>query len=200
MAIPFRSLAAVRILLGLFAACTAYAGGAPSAADGFRAYLCDGARSTVSYHVVSTLAKPVGINHAPACTVWVSRDTSAFRISVSMPVRGFKSGIGLRDSHAMKAVEADSFPQVAFTSESVKPKEGRLGPYTVAGTLAFHGKTRAIEVAAQPEIKDGVVAIRGGFPISLSEYQVKPPSLMGTKVKDRVDMTFELFFKLPPAE
>lgn len=140
------------------------------------------------------------MNHAPACTVWVSPDTAEFRIKVSLEVRGFKSGINLRDSHAMKAIAADSFPMVVFTSASVKPSPdspaaGRFGPYTVSGDLVFHGLTRTVQATVIPEAKNGLIFVRGGFPISLAEFQARPPSLMGTKVRDKVEMTFELVFK-----
>jgi polyisoprenoid-binding protein YceI len=171
---------------------------APGVPDdqGFRAYVCDPARSTVAYHAIHPFAKVNGIHHAPACTVWVSPDTSAFRIHVAMPVRGFKSGIGLRDTHAMKAVDADAYPVVSFSSSAARPQAGRMGPYAVSGELKFHGITGTVATTIVPEIKDGAVVIRGGFPISLAQYQAKPPTLMGTKVRDRVDMDFELVFKL----
>jgi polyisoprenoid-binding protein YceI len=161
---------------------------------GFRVYACDPGRSSVAYNAVHPFAKVRGVNHAPACTVWVSPDTAEFRIKVSLEVRGFKSGIKLRDSHAMKAVAADSFPAVVFASASVRPSAGRFGPYAVSGDLAFHGRTRPVQATVTPEVKNGVITVRGGFPISLAEFQARPPSLMGTKVKDKVEMTFEFVF------
>ena len=170
------------------------------AGQGFRKYVCVQERSTVAYHAIHPFAKVNGIHKAPACTVWVSPDTSRFRIHVAIPVRGFKSGIGLRDSHAMKAIDADAYPVVSFSSSAVRPQAGRIGPYTVSGELKFHGITGTVATTIVPELKDGTVVIRGGFPISLSQYQAKPPSLMGTKVRDKVDMDFELVFKLRPIE
>lgn len=167
---------------------------------GFKAYVCDPARSTVTYHAIHPFAKVNGVHHAPACTVWVDPDTTAFRIRVAMPVRGFKSGIGLRDSHAMKAIDADAHPVVSFSTDSVRPQAGKTGPYAVSGELKFHGLTGTIATTIVPELKDGTAVIRGRFPISLAEYQAKPPTLMGTKVRDRVGMDFELVFSLKSGE
>jgi polyisoprenoid-binding protein YceI len=172
----------------------------PPAGQGFRTYVCDPERSTVAYHAIHPFAKVNGIHKAPACTVWVGPDTSGFRIHVAMPVRGFKSGIGLRDSHAMKAIDADAHPVVSFSSTAVRPQAGKVGPYIVSGELTFHGITGTVTATIVPEIKDGTAVIRGGFPISLSQYQAKPPTLMGTKVRDKVDMDFELVFTLRPVE
>ncbi|GEM_PF-1269529 len=205
----FRFPSVSSVVAGCFAAaCLAFPAPAPAPAriassagsDGFRAYVCDSSRSTVVFHAVHPFANVTGINHAPACSVWVNGDSTIFRVRVNMAVRGFKTGISLRDSHTMKAVEADAFPQVAFASTAVKPKDGKLGPYVVNGELTFHGLTKTITANVTPEIKAGQVFIRGGFPISLAEYQAKPPTLMGTKVHDRVDMTFDLVFKLRPGE
>lgn len=157
-------------------------------------------RSTVAYHAIHPFAKVNGIHKAPACTVWVSPDTSVIRIRVAMPVRGFKSGIGLRDAHAMKAIDADAYPVVSFSSFAVRPQAARIGPYTVSGELKFHGITGTVATTIFPELRDGTAVIRGGSPISLSQYQAKPPTLMGTKVRDKVDMDFELVFKLGSAE
>lgn len=168
--------------------------------DGFNSYVCDPSRSTVTYRAIHPFAKVKGVHHAPACTVWVDPDTTAFRIRVSMPVRGFKSGIGLRDSHAMKAIDADSHPVVSFSSDTVRPQAGKTGPYAVSGELKLHGRTGPITTTIVPELKDGTAVIRGGFHISLAEYQAKPPTLMGTKVRDRLDLDFELVFNLKPVE
>ncbi len=172
----------------------------PPAGQDFRTYVCDPGRSTVAYHAIHPFAKVNGIHKAPACTVWVSTDTSVFRIRMAMPVRGFKSGIGLRDTHAMKAIDADTYPLVSFSSSTVRPQAGRIGPYTVTGELTFHGITGTVAATIVPELKDGKAVIRGGFPISLSQYQAKPPTLMGTKVRDNVDMDFELVFTLRSVE
>lgn len=175
-------------------------GGEAPGAEALRAFLCDPALSSVTYTAVHPFATVHGVSHAPACTVWVNPDTTEFRVRVSAPARSFKSGIGLRDTHAMKAVEADKFPLVEFSSATVKPKAGKVGPYFLTGQLAFHGETHSVEMTAKPELKDGKAIVRGGFPISLAAFKVKPPSLMMTTAKDTVAIAFDLIFDLKGAK
>ncbi|MDB5106792.1 MAG: hypothetical protein JWP91_4481 [Fibrobacteres bacterium] len=49
-------------------------------------------------------------------------------------------------------------------------------------------------------MKGGKALIKGRFPVSLAAYAVKPPALMGTKVRDEVIMDFDLEFDLGPAK
>lgn len=165
-----------------------------------RAYICDSALSTITFKAIHPFATVHGVSHAPACTVWVNPDTTEFLVHASARARSFKTGNGLRDSHAMKAVEADKFPLVTFTSKTVKPKDGKVGPYSLAGDLTFHGETRPIEAAAKPEIKDGKAVVRGSFPVSFKEYKVTPPSLMGAKARDTLTLSFDLVFDLSGAK
>ncbi|HKP96170.1 MAG TPA: YceI family protein [Fibrobacteria bacterium] len=165
-----------------------------------RPYICDSSLSTVTYKAIHPFATVRGVSRAPACTVWVDPDTVAFRVRVSVPARSFKSGLALRDSHAMKAVEADKYPRVEFTSNAVTPEDGKVGPYSLAGELTFHGETRPVSMAVTPRLENGKALIRGAFPVSLAAYKVKPPSLMMNRVKDTVTLSFDLAFDLPPAK
>jgi polyisoprenoid-binding protein YceI len=162
----------------------------------FKAYPCNTALSTLTYTAKTGLATINGVSKAVACTVWVNPDTTAFRIRVGAAVRSFKSGIGLRDSHAMKAVKADSFPRVEYASTTAKAKDGKTGPYAVAGDLTFAGETHKVDTDVQPEIKDGKAFIRGKFPVSLGGFNVKPPAFLMSKVYDKVEMTYNLAFDL----
>lgn len=162
-----------------------------------RPYVCDSARSSIAYTAVHPFATVHGRSTAPACTVWTDPDTVAFRVHVTVPVESFHSGIDLRDSHAMEAVDADEYPRAGFTSTGLTPVGGKVGPYRVTGMIDFHGRTRDVEMEIRPRLADGTAVIEGGFPISLHDYGVDPPSLLMFKTHDEAKISFHLVFNLP---
>ena len=99
----------IRVLLAVLTALLLIHPSQASEADSLKFYPCDPTQSNLTYTAKTGLATVKGVSKVVACTVWVNPDTTAFRIRVGTAVRSFKSGIGLRDTHAMKAVKPPAF-------------------------------------------------------------------------------------------
>ena len=163
----------------------------PAAADA-KPYEALKGESSITYVLHHPMHLIKGVNRDFECNVDLSDDTVSSVIRVSARVRDFNSGNSSRDSHALEAVDGRKFPKVAFASRSVK-RDG--AGYIVAGDLTFHGVTRPVEMRVVPgEAKDRIT-ITGSFSIKLSEFGVKPPSLLFVKTRDEMTLRFDLSAK-----
>lgn len=152
--------------------------------------------SSLTYVLHSPMHLVKGVNRDFECKVDLSDDTVSSVIRVSAKVRDFDSGNSSRDSHALEAVEVLKFPTVTFASRTVRRDSAAGGAgYAVAGDLTFHGVTRPVEFHVVPGESKGRITIKGAFTIKLSEFGVKPPSIMFMKSKDELTLRFDLAAK-----
>ena len=114
--------------------------------------------------------------------------------SVTIPVAGIDCGNGTMNEHMRKALKSNEAAEILFT----------LGNYTVSGgnatlngTLQLAGKENAIQIPATVASEAGGVRVKATKAIDMTQWGVKPPSLMmGTmKVKPTVNITFDVLVK-----
>ena len=113
---------------------------------------------------------------------------------VTIPVAQLECGNGKMNDHMRKALQAKDHPNVIFelTSYTVNGADAVLvGELTIAGT------TKPIEMPATIQDEDGALRVQASKQINMSEWGVKPPSLMlGTlKVRDAVTINFDVSLK-----
>ena len=113
------------------------------------------------------------------------------RVTVSVPVRSFDSGNRRRDRDMLKATEADQYPEVTFVSSEIVERDGAL---SVTGQLTFHGVTREIGFTARQSGQGEDMVVEGSFDISLEEYNIKRPSILTMKVKDQLQVQFQMVY------
>jgi len=118
---------------------------------------------------------------------------------VAIPIEKLECGNGQMNGHMRKALKAQEHPQIAF----------RLGSYelnrsndsllvTVTGSLTLGGTEKPIElVALASPAPDGALRVAGNYSLKMTEFGLKPPTLMfGTmKVHDLVKVGFDLLLK-----
>jgi polyisoprenoid-binding protein YceI len=100
------------------------------------------------------------------------------------------------NEHMLKALKADRHPQIEFdlTTYDLVRSATNLG-VRLTGPLTMGGTTR--EVAIDGVVTDagnGVLRIAGAYPVVMSEFGLRRPSLMmGTiKVGDEIVVHFDL--------
>ena len=114
---------------------------------------------------------------------------------VLIPVGKLDCGNGKMNEHMRKALKADAHPGIEFKLNSYKVV-GEVA--VVAGTLEIAGMTREIEIPGTvTRAGNNLVRFNGVKQVVMSEWGVKPPSLMmGTmKVKDAVTVGFDVTLK-----
>ena len=117
-------------------------------------------------------------------------------VELSVPIDKMDCGNGTMKEHMMKALKAPANPNITFRLESYDLKESDSGQKaTLNGSLKIGGVAKPIVLIADiVEASDGALRVTGTYDLVMTEYGVKPPSLMlGTmKVKDRVTVGFDL--------
>lgn len=111
--------------------------------------------------------------------------------SLTVPVAQLECGNKTMNEHMRKAMKADQFQKISWTMTSYQVQGSNV---IVAGKLTIAGKENPIELKGTGSAENGVIRFKGSKQFKMTEYGVKPPSLMlGTmKVGDAVTVSFDL--------
>ena len=113
------------------------------------------------------------------------------QVAVSAPVSSFDSQNANRDSHAIEVTEALKYPNITFESTAIQQQGDSL---QVTGTLTFHGVKRPISFHAARQETHQQLEVTGGFRVTMTEFGIEPPSLMGIDTEDHIDIHFDVFY------
>lgn len=133
------------------------------------------------------------------------------KVSVSMPVRSFKSGKTTMDEKMQTSMDATKFAKVEYRLIELKPKSkaGATGAleFDAVGALTILGNTVTNTMPVTIEKKGANIVIIGSAPIKMTDYKMKPPviTILGIptmSVGDDLKITFEwqLAPKVQPAK
>jgi polyisoprenoid-binding protein YceI len=162
--------------------------------------------STLTYTLVHPMHVIQGVSHGVTCKVSINNDTAKSEIACSAPLLSFESGNDSRDSHMLEVVEALRYPEVQFSghptghapgSSKDIGNTGHGDAWLVTGTLKFHGYTHPVVFTVAPSFSEGRVRMVGAFPISLTEFHIKRPSLLFVPVEDTVRIAIDVTAKFP---
>lgn len=130
-----------------------------------------------------------------------ARGVSAMEVVIG--VTGLHSGKAGLDKNMYKALQAPKYPEIRFRMSGYETAEGPA-PAEMAidakGTLSVAGveKEIALPVTALKEGEN--VRVRGSVPLLMSQYGIKPPTMMmgAIKTADQVVIHFDLLFGAKP--
>lgn len=160
-----------------------------------RKVMADKGSSTVTYAAKHPLHNWEGVSHDVNCAMIYNDETKQPEsIAVSIKVASFDSDNNNRDSHAMETLEGIKYPNVTFTSSDVKAEDA--GALTAKGTLTFHGVAKPVTLQATRKEASGKMTLTGEFPVTMSDYKIERPSLMGMKTEDGMMLRFNVVFPL----
>ena len=153
----------------------------------------DKSKSFLSYSANHALHAWTGTSKKVDCLLIFDADTKTFRkVAVSTNVADFDSANSSRDGHALEVLDAIKYPKVTFGSTAIDPlKDGKL---KISGKLNFHGKTKDITFEADYKLTDKEINVSGGFPVSMTEFEVERPSFMLVKTDDILEIKFNVVF------
>jgi polyisoprenoid-binding protein YceI len=119
------------------------------------------------------------------------------KVSITIPVKGLKSGHDKMDENMRKALKAEKNADIVYTMTSIEAVAGGTADaFTLraAGTLSLAGVENAVtaEIAAVRQA-DGTIKATGTVPVKMTAFQVKPPTAMlGTiRCGDEVKVKFD---------
>jgi polyisoprenoid-binding protein YceI len=153
----------------------------------------DKSKSFLSYSANHALHAWTGTSKKVDCLLIFDADTKTFRkVAVSTNVADFDSANSSREGHALEVLDAIKYPKVTFGSTAIEPaKEGKL---KISGKLNFHGKAKDITFEADYKLTDKEINVSGGFPVSMTEFEVERPSFMLIKTDDILEIKFNIVF------
>jgi polyisoprenoid-binding protein YceI len=112
-------------------------------------------------------------------------------VTAQADVTTFDSGNSNRDSHAMEVIDAISYPDVMFTSTSVRQEGDSVA---VTGKLTFHGVTQDVVIHAASKWSSNRLEIQGSFDVSLTAFKIERPALMLIPVEDKLSFTLNAVY------
>lgn len=134
---------------------------------------------------------------APKVAAVVDGDASAApgeliqSASLTISVAQLECNNGTMNEHMRKALKASTNPDITWKMTSYAVQGSNVA---LSGRLTIAGKENAIEIRGTGTTENGVLRFKGSKPLKMTDYGVKPPSLMlGTmKVGDPVTVSFDL--------
>ena len=88
-------------------------------------------------------------------------------------------------------IESDEYPNARFSGNytgEVDPAKNGIYKIQVQGDLTLHGVTKALNVPATIEVKDGKLLGASNFKLTPSDYNIKIPSLVREKIAEQIDV------------
>jgi polyisoprenoid-binding protein YceI len=159
----------------------------------------EGTSSIRSFSCQATEVKAtVEASGANAVARLMTGDKAVESVNVVVPSEKLDCGNGTMNEHMRKAIKSAENPTIAFhvtSYDMVKEENGVAGKLT--GTLSLGGQTKTITVPATAVMEAGALHVTGSYPLVMSDYNLKAPSLMfgRIKVRDQVTVKFDLLLK-----
>jgi polyisoprenoid-binding protein YceI len=114
------------------------------------------------------------------------------KVSFEAEVKSIKSGKSGMDKNTYKAMNADKYPKIRFTSDKLTVKETKI---TGTGKLTIAGKTRDIPVSLNMEKwNEDSFVVSGSVKMKMTDFDVDPPTAMMGAIKtgDDIEIKIEL--------
>lgn len=110
---------------------------------------------------------------------------------VTIPVARLDCKNGTMNGHMRRALNAEEHPNIIWRMTSYRVDGDTV---VVSGSLTIAGRTNAVELTGRGNVAAGVVRFRGNSEIRMTEYGVRPPTLMlGTmRVHETVTVKFDI--------
>jgi polyisoprenoid-binding protein YceI len=160
----------------------------------------DGTSTVRSFQCTATAFETRVESSVPGAVSAVVAGTKAVsNAELTVPATSLDCRSGKMNEHMLKALEAEQHPTIVFriTSYEVAKAAGGVDGSAV-GELTLGGVTKTITVTAHAvQEPGGVLRLTGAREIRMTEFGLKPPSLMmGTlRVDAKVTVGFDLLLK-----
>ena len=107
---------------------------------------------------------------------------------ISIPVKSFDSGNSNRDSNMLVYCKGIQYPDISFRPKEIIKDDNLV---TIKGLLIFAGNVQNLTTSASVKaISDNSCSAEGKFDIFLSKFDIERPSLLFTKIEDRISIEY----------
>jgi polyisoprenoid-binding protein YceI len=154
----------------------------------------DGTSTVRAWHCESTRA----VGTASASTTELAQLSNVGSASVTVPVATLDCRNNTMNGHMRNAMKADQAPEIRFRATSVMtPTSDDAGTARMEGTLSMGGQDRPVTIDGTVARENGQLRVRGTKRLVMTEWGLRPPTLMlGTmKVNPAVTVGFDVVLK-----
>jgi len=128
----------------------------------------------------------------------LAADKGVKTVSVTVPAEQLDCGNGTMNEHMRKAIKLSEHKTIEFRLadyDVAKNSDGVAG--TIRGTLLLGGVTKPITLKAEGKPEGGMLHITGVYELNMTEYGLKPPTLMFGRIKvgQTVKVNYDLLLK-----
>lgn len=133
-------------------------------------------------------------------TFTISNDkiTNVSGLTFTVPAKSLKSEHTMMDNNTYKALNADNNPNITYveTGATVTPVDASTFTIKTTGKLTIAGNTRETDVTATAKVNaDKSITVTGSKKFKMTEYGVKPPTVMFGSIKTGDDLTISYNLK-----
>ncbi len=122
--------------------------------------------------------------------------TAVQTVDVRIPVKSLSCGNGTMEKHLQHALKADENPEIRFELKSytVGEKTAAGTEVTATGVMTIAGTSKTVELTGLVTPTATGLRVQGQTPLRMTEFGVKPPTLMlGTlKVADAITVHYDV--------
>ena len=119
--------------------------------------------------------------------VYAIIDAGKQNLAFQLLLKGFVFPKELMQEHFNENyVESDKYPKASFSGAytgNVQLNKDGVYPVTIKGTLSLHNATKAVEVPATIEVKNGHLLGQAEFKVKPEDFNISIPSV----VRDKID-------------
>ena len=145
-----------------------------------------------------TIDASIATTRTDAAAALYAGEKAVTTVTLQIPAAQLDCKNGQMNEHMLKALKASANPTIAFELGSYELVTDGKVQAKLAGTLKLGGVSRPITLDADlvQETPAGV-RVKGSYALRMTDYGLKPPSLMmGTmKVHEMVKVNFDLVLK-----
>ena len=118
-------------------------------------------------------------------------------IAVLAQVKGFNFKNSLMQEHFNESyAESDLYPKTTFTGNFLDYKSNVSGVYIIDGIFFFHGVQKQLtKIPFIIEFLDDNIKINGEFPLTVSDFDIKVPRIVQSKIPSKIYVYVEIILK-----
>jgi YceI-like domain len=139
------------------------------------------------------------VEAAPNAVAQVASGEKGVRaVKVNVPSEKMDCGNGTMNEHMKKALKVSEFPAIEFKLSNYDIARGAEGVTgTLNGSLTLGGVTKPISIPATGKSESGALRVDGSYEFKMTDFDIKPPTLMfgRIKVRETVTVKFDLLLK-----
>ena len=144
---------------------------------------------------VSAVVEATGPNAIPQLLL---ADKGVKSVRVTVPAERLDCGNGTMNEHMRKAIKLSEFGSIEFRLtdyDVARSADGVSG--TINGTLLLGGVTKPVTLKADGKPEGGMLHITGSYDLDMTDYGLKPPTLMFGRIKvgRTVKVNYDLLLK-----